>query len=119
MSMLLFVACVMGAAGVALMAASAHTAPGAGLDSAGYLLLFHAASVVAMLAVLGQGLAWRPLAIAGTVGLIAGAALFAGDVAMRAYVGHRLFPMAAPTGGIVLIIGWLTIAVSALMGGRS
>src|SRR5262249_5704073 len=119
MSMLLFVACVMGAAGVALMAASAHSAPAAGLDSAGYLLLFHAASVIAMLAVLGQGLAWRPLAIAGIIGLIAGAGLFASDVAMRAYFRHRLFPMAAPIGGIVLIVGWLTIALSALMGARN
>ena len=48
MSMLVFVACLMGAAGVALMAASAHGAPGSGLDSAGSLLLFHAASVIAI-----------------------------------------------------------------------
>jgi uncharacterized membrane protein YgdD (TMEM256/DUF423 family) len=116
MSMLVFVACLMGAAGVALMAASAHGEPGTGLDSAGHLLLFHAAAVIAAIAILGQGLVWRPLAIAGALGLILGATLFAGDVAMRAYAGHRLFPMAAPTGGIVLIVSWLALGVSALVG---
>src|SRR5258707_701846 len=103
MSVLVFVACLMGAAGVALMAASAHAAPGAGLASAGSLLLFHAASVIAIVATLGQGLVWRPLGVAGAVGLVVGAMLFAADVAMRAYAGHRLFPMAAPTGGAILI----------------
>jgi uncharacterized membrane protein YgdD (TMEM256/DUF423 family) len=116
MSILLMLACLMGAAGVALMAASAHSAPAAGLDSAGHLLLFHAASVMAAVAILGQGLVWRPLGLAGTAGLILGAALFAADVAMRAYAGHRLFPMAAPTGGVVLIASWLALSVSAIVG---
>ena len=117
MSALLFLACLMGAAGVALMAASAHSAAGAGLDSAGTLLLFHAASVIATVAILGQGAVWRPLGVAAAVGFVLGATLFAGDVAMRAYAGHRLFLMAAPAGGIVLIVSWLTLGVSALIGG--
>ena len=117
MSALLFLACLMGAAGVALLAASAHSAPGAGLDSAANLLLFHAASVIAAVATLGQGVVWRPLGVAAAGGFVLGATLFAADVAMRAYAGHRLFPMAAPAGGIVLIASWLTLGVSALLGG--
>jgi uncharacterized membrane protein YgdD (TMEM256/DUF423 family) len=116
MSVLVFVACLMGAGGVALMAASAHGAPGAGLDSAGSLLLFHAASVIAIVAILGQTMMWRPLGVAGAVGLVVGAMLFAADIAVRAYAGHRLFPMAAPTGGVVLIASWVTLAISALIG---
>jgi uncharacterized membrane protein YgdD (TMEM256/DUF423 family) len=105
---------LMGAAGVVLLAAAAHAAPGAGLDSAGSMLLFHAAAVMAAAAAIGQGLVWRPLALAATAGFILGAALFGGDLAMRAFAGHRLFPMAAPTGGVVLIVSWLALTAAAL-----
>jgi uncharacterized membrane protein YgdD (TMEM256/DUF423 family) len=33
---------------------------------------------------------------------------------MRAFAGHRLFPMAAPSGGMLLILGWLVLAAAAL-----
>jgi hypothetical protein len=46
---LLMLAGLMGAMGIVLAAASAHGAPGSGLDSAGYLLLTHAAAVQATL----------------------------------------------------------------------
>ncbi len=44
---LIVLAGLMGAAGIVLAAASVHAAPAAGLDSAGYMLLFHAAAVLA------------------------------------------------------------------------
>ena len=47
--------------------------------------------------------------------LLLGAALFSGDVALRAYAGHRLFPMAAPTGGMVMMAGWLLLALGAFL----
>jgi uncharacterized membrane protein YgdD (TMEM256/DUF423 family) len=106
---------LMGAAGVVLLAASAHAAPGAGLDSAGQMLLFHALAAVAAAGAVHQGLVFRPLAIAAAIGMIAGAALFSGDIAMRAFAGHRLFPMAAPTGGMVLIASWLALGIAAVM----
>ena len=40
--------------------------------------------------------------------------VFSGDVALRTFAGHRLFPMAAPTGGIVLIAAWLGLAAAAV-----
>jgi uncharacterized membrane protein YgdD (TMEM256/DUF423 family) len=104
-----------GAAGVVLLAAAAHAAPGAGLDSAGQMLLFHAAAVVAAVSALHQGLVSRPLGLAAAIGLVVGAALFSGDIAMRALAGHRLFPMAAPSGGFILIASWLALAVAALL----
>lgn len=106
---------LMGAAGVVLLAAGAHAAPGAGLDGAGQMLLFHAAAVLAAVTALYQGLLLRPLGIAAAIGLLAGAALFSGDIAMRAFVGHRLFPMAAPSGGIVLIVSWLALSVAGIL----
>jgi uncharacterized membrane protein YgdD (TMEM256/DUF423 family) len=109
-TLLIVVAGLMGAGGVVLLAASAHAAPGVGLDSAGHMLLFHAAAVLGGAAVLSAGLVWRPLGLVALFGLALGALLFSGDLTLRAFAGHRLFPMAAPTGGTVLIASWLVLA---------
>jgi uncharacterized membrane protein YgdD (TMEM256/DUF423 family) len=114
-STLLLLASLMGAAGVVLAAAAAHAAPGAGLDSAAYLLLFHAVAVLAAAALAQQGLLWPPAALLAMAGYVLGGALFAGDVSMRAFAGHRLFPMAAPTGGTILILAWLVLALAAFV----
>ena len=111
----IILACLMGACGVTLAAAAAHAAPGAGLDSAAYLLLFHAVAVLAAASLERQEMLWRPFALLATVAFVVGGALFAGDVSMRAFAGHRLFPMAAPSGGTLLIIGWLVLAAAALV----
>ena len=105
---------LMGAAGVILAAAGAHGAPNAGLDSAAYMLLFHAAALLSGVALAQQALLRRPLTIVVLFAWIVGASLFAGDVAFRAFAGHRLFPMAAPTGGVILIAAWLLLAGAAL-----
>jgi uncharacterized membrane protein YgdD (TMEM256/DUF423 family) len=63
-----------------------------------------------------QGLLWQPLALAALIAWVVGATLFAGDVSARAFIGHRLFPMAAPTGGTILIAAWLALAIAALAG---
>jgi uncharacterized membrane protein YgdD (TMEM256/DUF423 family) len=118
---LIAIACLMGAAGVVLAAAAAHSRPDAGLDSAGQMLLFHAAAVIAATTAAAFGVIARPLGSIGAAALVLGASLFAGDLALRAYTGHRLFPMAAPAGGLVLIAGWLVLVVAALaaLGQRS
>lgn len=41
-----------------------------------------------------------------TIGLV----LFCGDLVIRDLTGDKLFSFAAPTGGAVLILSWLTIA---------
>lgn len=115
MLVLIIFAGVMGAAGVALLAASAHAAPGASLDTAGQILLFHAAAVIALASLAGQG--WfgaRSVALIAGAGLVVGAALFSGDIAARAFLGHRLFPLAAPTGGMILIASWLAVSIAAI-----
>jgi uncharacterized membrane protein YgdD (TMEM256/DUF423 family) len=114
MTIFLILAGLMGAAGVMLAAASAHVAPGTGLDSAAYLLLFHAVAILGAAAVVQQGMLWRPLAILVLAAWVLGAVLFSGDVALRAFAGHRLFPMAAPSGGIILIAGWFGLAAAAV-----
>jgi uncharacterized membrane protein YgdD (TMEM256/DUF423 family) len=115
LSILVIVAAVMGAAGIILAAAGAHAAPQAGLDSAAYLLLFHAAAVFGGTALAQQGLLWRPLALAALIAWIVGAVLFAGDIALRAFAGHRLFAFAAPMGGMILIGAWSALALAAIV----
>jgi uncharacterized membrane protein YgdD (TMEM256/DUF423 family) len=114
-STLIVLAGLMGACGVALAAAAAHGASGAGLDSAAYLLLFHAVAVLGAASLTDQGLLWRPLGLVAMAGFVVGGGLFAGDVSMRAFAGHRLFPMAAPTGGSLLILSWLVLVAAAIV----
>jgi uncharacterized membrane protein YgdD (TMEM256/DUF423 family) len=105
---------LMGAAGIALAAAAAHMAPGAGLDSAAYMLLFHAAALLGGSALVQQGVLWRPLALVVLAAWVLGAVLFSGDIALRAFAGHRLFAMAAASGGVILIVAWLALAAAAI-----
>ena len=114
-TILLILAGLMGAGGVVIAAAGGHAAPHAGLAGAAYLLLFHATAILGGAALTKQGLLWRPLALAALIAWVVGATLFAGDVSARAF-GHRLFPMAAPTGGTILIAAWLALAIAALAG---
>lgn len=78
------------------------------------MLLFHAAAVMGGAALLQQGALWRPLALVVLAAWVLGAALFSGDIAMRAFAAHRLFPMAAPSGGFILIAAWLALMASAI-----
>jgi uncharacterized membrane protein YgdD (TMEM256/DUF423 family) len=114
---LIALAGLMGAAGIVLVAAGAHGKPGVGLDSAGYLLLVHAATLISGCALLRFGIASRLLISIALWGFVFGACLFAADVSARAYIGSRLFPFAAPAGGTILILAWLTLAVTAFFTG--
>jgi uncharacterized membrane protein YgdD (TMEM256/DUF423 family) len=104
----------MGAAGVALAAASAHQPDAARLASASSMLLFHAPAVLAAILLAERGVIHMRLGLAAVLGFVIAAALFAGDLTLRQYAGHSLFPMAAPTGGTLLIVSWLMLAVAAV-----
>lgn len=102
-----------GASGVALAAIAAHGAPSASLTTAALLLILHACAAVAFGSLsASQGTVWLWVAAA----LLAGAALFTGDVAAQTLGGFKLFPFAAPTGGSIMIASWLAAAVVALAG---
>jgi uncharacterized membrane protein YgdD (TMEM256/DUF423 family) len=105
---------LMGASGVILAAAGAHAAPGTGLDSAAYMVLFHAVAVLGGVALIQQSVLWRPIMVFVLAAWVLGAVLFSSDIALRALAGSRLFPMAAPTGGIILIAAWIGIAAAAI-----
>lgn len=107
-----------GALLVALGAFGAHgIAPGGGAEG-----LFETASryqawhVLAM-ALIGfaggraEAAAGRTVHAAGAL-FLAGTVLFCGSLYIRAFGGGGLFPMAAPIGGTLFILGWLALAVT-------
>jgi uncharacterized membrane protein YgdD (TMEM256/DUF423 family) len=110
---LIILAGVMGADGVILAAASAHQPDASRLASASSMLLFHATAVLAVAALAERGVIHVRIGIAAAFGFVIATALFSGDLSLRQYAGHGLFPMAAPTGGTLLIISWLALAVAA------
>ncbi|AJA60010.1 MULTISPECIES: DUF423 domain-containing protein [Bradyrhizobium] len=112
--LLIGLAGLMGAAGVALAAASAHGADASRLASASAMLLFHATAILAGVALLARGLLHGGIGLVAAFGFLIGAALFAGDLTLRQYAGHSLFPYAAPTGGTVMILSWLAVTLAAV-----
>jgi uncharacterized membrane protein YgdD (TMEM256/DUF423 family) len=112
----ILLAALMGAAGVALWAMAAHRAGGESLVTSAQFLLIHACAVLGLTACRKQGLTHDRIAGLASAGLILGTLLFSGDIAARVLAGGRLFPMAAPVGGSLLILGWLMVGVSAVWG---
>jgi uncharacterized membrane protein YgdD (TMEM256/DUF423 family) len=116
--LLIALAGLMGAAGVALAAASAHGADAGRLASASAMLLFHATAILASVSLIGRGLSHGGIGLVAAFGFALGASLFATDLTLRQYAGHALFPYAAPTGGTLLIASWLAVTLAAVWGRR-
>jgi uncharacterized membrane protein YgdD (TMEM256/DUF423 family) len=110
---LIILAGVMGADGVILAATAAHQPDATRLASASMMLLFHATAVLGTVALVERGVVHLQIGLVAAIGFVLATALFAGDLVMRQYAGSGLFPMAAPTGGMLLIASWLALAVSA------
>lgn len=106
---LIFAGGLCGVAGVALSAAAAHRG-GAFTGTAASFLLMHAPVFLAIGLIGGN----RVLRAGGFI-LLAGLVVFSGDLLARDFLTSRLFPMAAPVGGTLLMAGWLALAASALM----
>ncbi len=106
---LLFVAALFGAAGVALAALGSHSGEPNIAIAANFLQL-HAAALVGL-----SFLPGRPMFRTGPWALAAGTLLFAGDLLARSQLGAALFPMAAPVGGVAMILGWLVVAAAVLL----
>lgn len=110
---------LIGASGVALAALSTHAYAGTSLNVAASMLSLHAPAILAIAIGGRAGVLNGRIAHIAAWGLIAGILLFSGDLAWRAFFGVALFPMAAPSGGVLLILGWLAAALSGLIGQTS
>lgn len=97
-----------GAAGIGLSAAAAH-AGGANTATAATMLLAHAPALVAV----GLANAGRA-SLAAAALMSVGLAVFCGDLLIREFAGERLFAMAAPAGGVLMMAGWLGLALAAI-----
>lgn len=101
-------AAVLGASGVAAAAASSHGGQSL-LAPYALIALTHAPALLA-LALLTTTLAFRIAALT----LAVGATLFCADLGARHLFGGALFPFAAPLGGVSMIAGWVLTGVGAL-----
>jgi len=110
---LIALAGLMGACGVVLAAGAAHLADASRLGPASSMLLFHATAVLGTVALAERGILHVRIGIVAAIGFVIAASLFAGDLTVRQYADHSLFPMAAPTGGTLLIASWIVLALSA------
>ena len=110
---LVILAGIMGADGVILAALAAHQGDASRLLPASSMLLFHATAVLAAAALVERGIVAPKGGLIAAFGFVIASALFAGDLTLRHFAGHALFPMAAPTGGTLLIASWLVLAIAA------
>jgi uncharacterized membrane protein YgdD (TMEM256/DUF423 family) len=111
---LIALAGLMGACGVVLAAGAAHLADASRLGPASSMLLFHATAVLGTVALIERGILHARIGIVAAIGFVIAASLFAGDLTVRQYADHSLFPMAAPTGGTLLIASWIVLTLSAV-----
>ena len=111
MSLAVFAA-LMGAAGVVLAALSTHADGGELGRTGAEFLILHAAAIVGIAAHIriADWRTARALLVAGGA-LALGTLLFSGDLTARAFAGGRLFPMAAPGGGSLMILSWIALAI--------
>ena len=110
--LLLVAAGLLGAIGVGGAALAAHGGDNRLIAIAAAIALVHAPALMALSAVPDEHLRLR--APAGLL-LTIGAILFSGDLAARSFLDDRLFVNAAPTGGMLLIAGWLLVSIGAGM----
>jgi uncharacterized membrane protein YgdD (TMEM256/DUF423 family) len=111
--LLFSVGALFGAAGVALSAVAAHRI-GGDLGTAASFLLIHAPALLVL-----SSARFGNIQIAGGWAIVVGLALFCGDLVARTFLGTRLFPMAAPAGGLLLMGGWVLVALAALLNRRA
>ena len=110
---------LLGAAGVVLASVAAHRVPDPALVTAANFLMLHAGAVLALSAWSQQSRNaagwWR---VAARL-ILLGVALFSGAIAAEKVGGFKLFPMAAPIGGTTLILGWVAVALAAIVDWRA
>lgn len=104
----------LGASGVVLAAAASHGGDGRLLGSASTMCLAHAPVLLGLWLAGGR---FKTASLAAIV-LALGTILFAADLLARHFGHGALFPMAAPIGGMGMIIGWLLVALGAFLAQR-
>jgi len=105
------IAAIEGAVGVSVAGASAHVDPDARLLTASQFLMIHAAAGIGLAALCASNPPYGRWLAAVAFALQSGVGLFAADLCARVYLGAKLFPFAAPLGGGLTILAWVSLAV--------
>lgn len=104
-----------GGTGVVLAGVAAHGASDPMLETGARLLLVHAVAALGVAALANSLPRRRGFFLGAAFLLLGGGFLFCADLAARALGGSRLFPMAAPIGGTLLILGWAWLSLASLV----
>lgn len=106
----LFLAGLIGALGVIFSALAAHGEDQRLMGAAAAACMAQAPALLAL------SIGWEKIRTALPASLLIGfgCLLFAGDLYYRNSAGQGLFPMSAPTGGTLMILGWIAVALGAL-----
>lgn len=105
---------LLGAVGVALAAVAAHRVADTSLTTAALFLIMHGAAAIGLSTLAGSS-PWPAGFLFSASLMLVAVSLFSGDVASRVLLGDRLFPMAAPTGGSLLILAWAAAGIVAVI----
>jgi uncharacterized membrane protein YgdD (TMEM256/DUF423 family) len=108
--LVLLLAGLLGALGVGLSAMAAHGADPHLVGTAAAMCLAQAPALLAIYAGFDKVRTALPASL--LIGF--GCLLFAGDLMYRTQNGSGLFPMSAPTGGTMMILGWVALALGAV-----
>lgn len=114
-SAILILTGIIGASGVGLAAAASHGSDARLLGSASAMCLAHA-PVLMGLYLLSER---QRLATVAAGLLAAGTIVFSTDLLLRHFEATSLFPMAAPAGGMAMILGWLLVALCGVFAARA
>ncbi|MEN3931385.1 DUF423 domain-containing protein [Microvirga sp. W0021] len=114
--LLLIIAGLFGVIGVSLASLAAHMADidTGRLATAANIMLFHTPAIIAVAIIAHIDMASKVISRLAGWFFVAGIMLFAGDLCMRVFVYDRLFANAAPTGGFLIIGGWLLVSIAAI-----
>jgi uncharacterized membrane protein YgdD (TMEM256/DUF423 family) len=112
--LMLVFAGVLGAGGIVAAAAASHLGNERILGAIGLIALTHATAALAFGLMSATG---RLLRI-GAIAIAAGACLFSGALGVQQVVVTTLLPMLAPAGAMVVVAGWIVIAIAGVTGRR-
>jgi uncharacterized membrane protein YgdD (TMEM256/DUF423 family) len=105
-------AALLGGAGVALAALSTHAEGGELGRTAAQFLILHAGALVGVTAHARIADRLTARALLGTGAALAiGTLIFSAELTARAFAGTRLFPLAAPVGGSLMILSWISLSL--------
>ena len=110
---LMTVAALAGGVGVMEAAAAAHRIADPHLTTSANFLMLDATASIAITAFARNAPRGSTWFLTAASILLGGGILFCADISSRAFAAERLFPLAAPIGGTLMIIGWLLTAIAA------